>query len=185
MDHKPEIVSYISKHLDLTKHGKNFWCYCPFHTEKTPSFAVSQDKQIFYCFGCGENGDVIDFVSLFFKVDFDGACKILGINQKPTTKREKRQLAREIHRQKRAAQKRLSDKARATTIDRWRWGRVAWLENKICALNEIKAIVVDFSDLEDIAEFLDMQPQWECERDCLLWGIDTEKYYESKKTKSF
>ena len=56
-----DIVDIVSDAVLLKKTGKNFSGLCPFHTEKTPSFTVSPDKQIFYCFGCGTGGNVFSF----------------------------------------------------------------------------------------------------------------------------
>ncbi len=57
-----DIVDIVSEAVLLKKTGKNFSGLCPFHTEKTPSFTVSPDKQIFYCFGCGTGGNVFRFL---------------------------------------------------------------------------------------------------------------------------
>ena len=57
-----DIVDIVSEAVLLKKTGKNFSGLCPFHTEKTPSFTVSPDKQIFYCFGCGSGGNVFSFL---------------------------------------------------------------------------------------------------------------------------
>ncbi|HPI92330.1 MAG TPA: DNA primase [Deltaproteobacteria bacterium] len=57
-----DIISVISEYVHLAKRGKNFWGLCPFHSEKTPSFSVDPDKQIYKCFGCGKGGDVFAFV---------------------------------------------------------------------------------------------------------------------------
>jgi len=59
--HAADIVDIVSEAVLLKKAGKNFIGLCPFHTEKTPSFTVSPDKQIFYCFGCGTGGNVFSF----------------------------------------------------------------------------------------------------------------------------
>lgn len=56
------IVSIVGKAVKLTRKGKEFWGCCPFHHEKTPSFTVSDDRESFHCFGCGEHGDAITFV---------------------------------------------------------------------------------------------------------------------------
>ena len=58
------IVSLIAEHVALKKRGRNYMARCPFHNEKTPSFSVNEEKQIFHCFGCGVGGDVIKFVEL-------------------------------------------------------------------------------------------------------------------------
>lgn len=72
------IVDVIGRHLQLKKSGKNYFACCPFHGEKTPSFSVNEEKQLFHCFGCGANGDVIDFVSSYSGVEFADACEMLG-----------------------------------------------------------------------------------------------------------
>ena len=57
-----DIVAVISEYVQLKKKGRSFWGLCPFHSEKTPSFSVDPDKQIYKCFGCDRGGDVITFV---------------------------------------------------------------------------------------------------------------------------
>jgi len=59
---RADIVEIISEYVSLKKAGKNFLGLCPFHSEKTPSFNVNQEKQAFYCFGCQKGGDVITFL---------------------------------------------------------------------------------------------------------------------------
>ena len=54
-----DIVDVISQYVTLKRSGRNFFGLCPFHKEKSPSFSVSPDKQIFHCFGCGVGGNVI------------------------------------------------------------------------------------------------------------------------------
>lgn len=73
-----DIVDLISEYLPLKKKGKNFWALCPFHIEKTPSFSVNQDKQIFYCFGCGQGGNSITFLMTHEKLSFPEALKLLA-----------------------------------------------------------------------------------------------------------
>lgn len=75
---KSDIVSIISEYVSLSKQGNNFKACCPFHGEKTPSFIVSPDKQIFKCFGCDKGGNVLDFVSEYKKITKLEALKILA-----------------------------------------------------------------------------------------------------------
>jgi len=64
------IVDVISHHLTLKKAGKNYRALCPFHQEKTPSFMVNEEKQIFHCFGCGAGGDVFTFLMQYENLTF-------------------------------------------------------------------------------------------------------------------
>lgn len=73
-----DIVDVISGYIALKQIGGNFKANCPFHNEKTPSFMVSREKQIWHCFGCDKGGDVIKFVQEYEGVDFVGALKILA-----------------------------------------------------------------------------------------------------------
>lgn len=73
-----DIVEVIGRYVQLKRAGSNFSGKCPFHNEKTPSFMVSPQKQIFKCFGCGVGGDVITFIKEFERVDFRDAVKILA-----------------------------------------------------------------------------------------------------------
>ena len=71
--HKLDIVEVVSSYFPIQKSGKNYKAVCPFHSEKTPSFMVSPQLQIFKCFGCGEGGDVIAFYGKMEGVSFGEA----------------------------------------------------------------------------------------------------------------
>ncbi len=73
-----DIVSVISRYVKLKKRGRNYVGLCPFHDEKTPSFVVSPEKQIFHCFGCGASGDVVKFLMRIEDIDFKTAVKELA-----------------------------------------------------------------------------------------------------------
>ena len=73
-----DIVDIISESVKLRKVGRNYQGLCPFHSEKTPSFSVSQDKQVFKCFGCGEGGNVITFVMKNRNLDFNETIRFLA-----------------------------------------------------------------------------------------------------------
>jgi DNA primase len=75
---KLDIVEVINHYLPLKKRGRHFIACCPFHSEKTPSFTVSQELQIFKCFGCGKAGDIFTFVQEYDHVDFKDALEDLA-----------------------------------------------------------------------------------------------------------
>lgn len=75
---RSDIVEVIADHVHLIKSGSRFKALCPFHKEKTPSFTVDPDKQMFYCFGCQTGGDVLKFIQLQENLDFVGALEFLG-----------------------------------------------------------------------------------------------------------
>lgn len=86
---KVDIVSVIGERIELKKAGRNYKANCPFHGEKTPSFMVSPELQIFKCFGCSESGDVFSFLEKFEGMDFPEALKYLadkaGVKLKKTS----------------------------------------------------------------------------------------------------
>ena len=73
-----DIVDVISQYVILKRSGRNFFGLCPFHKEKSPSFSVSPDKQIFHCFGCGVGGNVIHFVSKIENLGFKDTLEMLA-----------------------------------------------------------------------------------------------------------
>lgn len=75
---KTDIVTLISEYIELKKAGRNYRAPCPFHSEKTPSFMVSPELQIFKCFGCSEGGDAFSFLQKYENMDFPEALKFLA-----------------------------------------------------------------------------------------------------------
>src|SRR5512147_2666226 len=73
-----DIVDVIQALVPLRRSGKNFKANCPFHQEKTPSFMVNPDKQIFHCFGCGAGGNVFSFLMKLEKKDFLEVVEMLA-----------------------------------------------------------------------------------------------------------
>ncbi|MGV2622128.1 UNVERIFIED_CONTAM: DNA primase [Halobacillus marinus] len=103
-----DIVDVIGNYIDLKKQGRNYFGLCPFHGESTPSFSVSQDKQIFHCFGCGKGGNVYTFLMEMEGFSFIQALKQLaeqaGIdlpdqvtNERPSEKSTEAQAMLEAH----------------------------------------------------------------------------------------
>ena len=75
---KNDIVDVISTYVKLKKTGSNYMGLCPFHNEKSPSFSVSQSKQMYYCFGCGVGGNVFTFIMEYENFSFVEALKMLA-----------------------------------------------------------------------------------------------------------
>lgn len=75
---KLDIVEVINKFVPLKKRGRHFVACCPFHQEKTPSFVVSPELQIYKCFGCGKAGDVFNFMEEYNRIDFKDALEDLA-----------------------------------------------------------------------------------------------------------
>ncbi len=93
-----DIVEIISQYVSLKRKGRNYFGLCPFHNEKSPSFSVSETKQIFHCFGCGAGGDVIGFLKKIENIEFKEAVEMLAeranitLPQIETTEEEQRNL---------------------------------------------------------------------------------------------
>ncbi|MFQ5792174.1 MAG: DNA primase, partial [Acidobacteriota bacterium] len=93
-----DIVGVVSKYVPLKRAGASFKALCPFHKEKTPSFNVSPDRQIFHCFGCGQGGDAFKFLMLYEKMSFTEAVSHLADSAglaMPTTGRQGRGQTRD------------------------------------------------------------------------------------------
>lgn len=75
---RTDLVALIGERIPLKKSGRNHMACCPFHNEKTPSFSVSEDKQLYHCFGCGESGNAISFLMAYDRLDFVSAIEELA-----------------------------------------------------------------------------------------------------------
>lgn len=108
---KVNIVDVAESYLTLEKRGANYWACCPFHHEKTPSFSINEAGQFYHCFGCGQSGDVIRFVSEMESCDFMEAVKSLADRAKievPDTGADSQKTA-ELKRKRDAVLKILKD----------------------------------------------------------------------------
>ena len=94
-----DIVDVISEHIVLRKRGKDFLGLCPFHNEKTPSFSVSQDKQVYYCFGCSEGGNTYKFLMEIGKQSFAEVVLDLARRYQVEVKTVEPEQRQEIQRQ--------------------------------------------------------------------------------------
>ena len=75
---KVDIVEVVGEYVSLTRKGESYWGCCPFHGEKTPSFSVTPDKKLYYCFGCHAGGTVFNFVMNMEKISYPEAVVYLG-----------------------------------------------------------------------------------------------------------
>ena len=73
-----DIVDVVSDYVELKQKGRRFWGRCPFHGEKTPSFSVDSEAQMYYCFGCHKGGTVINFVMDIERMEFMDAVRMLA-----------------------------------------------------------------------------------------------------------
>lgn len=167
-----DLVSVVeSSGVELARRGARQVGLCPFHTEKTPSFFIFQDNH-FKCFGCGEHGDVIDFVQKLYGLSFKDALKHLGIEQGRITP----EMQRSIKQQKRRAE--LVREFRDWEQQYCIYISDLWFETKNLMLNGIPP-----EDLELYASLFHMLPVWEYHRDILINGSDEEKFllYKDKE----
>lgn len=100
---KNDIVEVVSAYTSLKRSGSNYTGLCPFHSEKTPSFSVSSEKQLYYCFGCGAGGTVINFIESIENLDFVETVKFLaqragiGIPEESSEETEESRLKKKIY----------------------------------------------------------------------------------------
>ncbi|MBI2417779.1 MAG: hypothetical protein HYV28_07725 [Ignavibacteriales bacterium] len=76
--HGSNIIDVVGQYVTLRAKGKNHWGVCPFHSEKTPSFSVNEDKQIFHCFGCHAGGNVFKFLMEYKRISYVEAIQELA-----------------------------------------------------------------------------------------------------------
>ncbi|MBO9491150.1 DNA primase [Endozoicomonas sp. G2_1] len=107
---RTDIVELVDSKVPLKKAGKNYQACCPFHTEKSPSFTVSQDKQFYHCFGCGAHGNAISFLMEYDRLDFvDAIEELASLNNLEVPREQKHQSPAEQRKQMQAQQQRKDD----------------------------------------------------------------------------
>src|SRR5579864_3897225 len=75
---KVDLLAYVSQFVTLKKKGREYVGLCPFHAERTPSFSLNAEKQVWHCYGCDAGGDLITFVRRYENVDFPDALRMLA-----------------------------------------------------------------------------------------------------------
>lgn len=147
--------------VELQGRGRRSVGLCPFHSEKTGSFTVFEDDR-FYCFGCHEHGDVIDYVKKRYNLDFIQALQFLGIETGGDTEIDDSELRKELERKKAEAKKHLQRKR-----------DLLHTLSLLIRTTENAAMTPD--NFKDYAEILGPLPWWTYCHDTLIYGADDEK----------
>jgi DNA primase len=159
-----ELKSVIeSAGVELKKAGSRYIGLCPFHREKTPSFFIFDNRR-FKCFGCDENGDVIDFVQKYYNLSFKDALQHLGIEQSKITPKIHQQINH---------QKRKSDAIKR--FEKWKGQYLAHLGMLINRTEKLMKNIPP-EDLFWYAPLIDALPIWKYHSDLLLNGNDRAKF---------
>jgi len=146
---KPDVIETIQgEGIPLRQRGSSFWALCPFHSEKTPSFKVDPEKQLYFCFGCGAHGDVIDFVMKYKRLDFKAACGFLKIGR-TCPSRDKQKI--KLKKYKRALIQEFNEWCRAYFND---------LADSYRTLQEVKLMCRTVEDVEGISGFYHDENTW-------------------------
>ncbi|MGJ8692988.1 MAG: DNA primase [Thalassotalea sp.] len=107
---RTDIVEIIDTRVSLKKAGKNYQACCPFHTEKSPSFTVSRDKQFYHCFGCGAHGNAISFLMEYERLEFvDCIDELASLHGMDVPKEENNQSPAQLKQQQQANAQRKDD----------------------------------------------------------------------------
>lgn len=158
---KPCIFSILEREgVDLKKRERNWWALCPLHSEKTPSFCVSEEKQAWHCFGCGKGGDVISFIMAYRGLSFKEALTYLGMG------------GGKVKIDSREVKKRELVKAFSQLISNY----CGYLCDEYQCLNGMMAYIKTENDLECYAPIFPEITEAEYQLDVLQYGTDEDKY---------
>lgn len=136
---RADIVELIDSRVPLKKAGKNYQACCPFHTEKSPSFTVSQDKQFYHCFGCGEHGNAISFLMEFERLEFPDAIEELASHYgMEVPKEENTQTPHQQKQQQQAHQQKQNDYELMEKISQFYQQQLKVADDKDVAIDYLK-----------------------------------------------
>ncbi len=137
---RADIVELIDSRVPLKKAGKNYQSCCPFHNEKSPSFTVSQDKQFYHCFGCGEHGNAISFLMEYDRLEFVDAVEELASHCGVDVVREESNASpAEQRRQQKIYQQKQDDYELMSQVSRFYQQQLKVAYDKDKAINYLKA----------------------------------------------
>jgi DNA primase len=160
---KPDIVTVIESETGscLRKTGKNLVMQCPLHDEKTPSLTVNPDKQVWYCHGCHEGGDVFTFIEKFKGLTFKDALRYLGIeNDGPYKPNPEVQRKRDL----------------VKAFRQWEMDYFDEVSTLYRVLNKLKLLAKTQEEVDSLADFYKAESVWEHHMDILTFGSDEEKF---------
>ena len=136
---RADIVEIVDSRVSLKKAGKNYQACCPFHTEKSPSFTVSQDKQFYHCFGCGAHGNAISFLMEFDRLEFPDAIEELASHYNLDVPRENsHQTPAQLKQQQQAYQQKQDDYEIMANISKFYQQQLKTAEDKHIAIDYLK-----------------------------------------------
>jgi hypothetical protein len=145
--------------VKLRSAGKNFTGICPLHGDSNPSLYVYPERKKFHCFGCGEHGDIVDFVQKLHGWDIQHALRHLGISTGPPSAEDKNAI--KATRKKQDAERRYH--RRETDLAYTLGTMIRWLEKALPAIKTTE-------DMETVADLLDALPWWEYCHGILITG---------------
>jgi hypothetical protein len=167
---RPGLLSILQREgIELRQKGRAYWACCPLHQDKSPSFKMDPEKQIFHCFGCGAHGDVITFIQQYRKVPFKEALAYLGIRRDEPYRPDPR------------------EKRKRTLINDFKaWcatysDRLAW---ELRGLRRLVQGIRTEEDMELRAWAYDEIPVLEYKMDILQYGSDEARYLLFKEAKA-
>lgn len=136
---RTDIVELINSRVTLKKAGKNYQACCPFHTEKSPSFTVSQDKQFYHCFGCGEHGNAISFLMEYDRLDFvDAIEELASLNGVDVPREENKHTPEQQRKYQQAQQQKQNDYEIMAQISRFYQQQFKTASDKQVAIDYLK-----------------------------------------------
>ena len=151
--------------VELYQRGVHYWGCCPFHGDKTPSFVVNPDRQRFHCFGCGESGDVIDFIRKINACSFPDALKHLDIERRPMTP----QAIDEARQQKRR-------RYLMEAFRRWKSTKADEVGTILRVSRKLTGQIRTVEDLERYGDAYHLIPLLEHQLEILISGSDRELF---------
>ena len=160
-----DIVNVIrDSGVELKRNGKIFVGLCPFHSEKTPSFTVSPDRHRYHCFGCQDDGDVIDFVKKSRGLTFQDALTFLGINCQKNEPKLKMDIMR--RKQYRELEK---------DFRKWEDKEADKLSFLVRNTRRLLLNIVTLQDLEKYGDLYHIIAEWEDQLNVFIYGDDELK----------